>query len=192
MNAQTIALEPVRPASAWLRSYYFTRAGVSAGWVALAFTSARRAPLLAAILLVAYPAWDAAANWADAAREGGLARNRSQALNLVVSVITACAVAAALRVGMNAVLAVFGVWALLAGLLQLATGVRRWRTEGAQWVMILSGGQSALVSIAFLKQAAGAAVPDITAVAPYAALGAFYFLVSAGWLSVAGRRRAAA
>ena len=158
-------------------------------WVVLAFTIGRNVPQIAAILLVAYPAWDALANLLDARRNGGLYRNKTQALNFVVSILTTIAVALALGRGMNAVLGVYGVWAFLAGLLQLATGVRRWKIYGAQWVMILSGGQSALVSIHFVKRALGEQVPDIGGVAPYAALGAFYFLLSALWLTVAAYRR---
>jgi len=68
------------------------------------------------------------------------------------------------------VLGVFGVWAALAGLFQLATGVRRWKSYGAQWPMILSGAQSAFVGVMFLKQANAPEVPSIAAIAPYAAL----------------------
>lgn len=91
---------------------------------------------------------------------------------------------------MNTVLAVFGAWAILAGLLQLATGVRRWKSYGAQWAMILSGAQSALAGGLFIKQSLGTAVPGVTDVAPYAAVGAFYFLVSA--LLLTFRRKAVA
>jgi uncharacterized membrane protein HdeD (DUF308 family) len=177
------------PVSRWLRGYYFTRAVVALVWVALAFTIGRNVPPVAGALLIAYPAWDALANWADARRNGGLGRNRSQALNLVVSGVTAVAVAVALGSNMNAVLGVFGVWAALAGLFQLVTGVRRWKSYGAQWAMILSGAQSALAGGLFVKQAGGPGVPDIAAIAPYAAFGAFYFLVSALWLTIAAYRR---
>ena len=98
--------------------------------------------------------------------------------------------AVALGEGMNAVLGVFGVWAGLAGILQLATAVRRWKSVGAQWAMILSGAQSALAGGFFLKQSFGAATPGITDIAPYAAFGAFYFLVSAVLLTISSRRRA--
>lgn len=178
--------------SSWLRTYYFTRAAVAAGWVVLAFTIGRSVLPIAGALLVVYPAWDALANWLDASKSGGLALNKSQALNLFVSALTAVAVAVALRWSMNAVLGVFGVWATLAGLFQLATAVQRWRRYGGQWAMALSGAQSAVVGTVFLHQAASPAVPNITAVAPYAALGAFYFLVSALWISVAMYRRRAA
>ena len=105
--------------------------------------------------------------------------------------ITAIAVVVALQLSMNAVLAVFGIWAIAAGLAQLNTGVRRWRTFGAQWAMILSGAQSMLAGVFFVTQAGRAKIPTIMDVAPYAAFGAFYFLVSAALLMFADRRRAA-
>jgi hypothetical protein len=165
-----------------LRNYYSVRAIVSAGWVAAAFSIGRTSPLAAAILLVAYPAWDAIANLIDAARNGGLARNRTQAINATVSALAAAMISVEIE-DMYAVLAVFGAWATLAGLLQLATGLRRWRSYGAQWSMILSGAQSALAGGFFIAQARGSAMPSIADVAPYAGFGAFYFLVSALWLT---------
>lgn len=188
MQSDVTGGTPAPSASHWLRNYYLTRAGVAAAWVAAAFTIGRDMPPVAAALLVAYPAWDALANAVDAQRNGGLSRNPSQTLNLIVSALTALAVAVALGIGMNAVLVVFGVWATLAGLFQLATGVRRWKS-GAQWAMILSGAQSALVGFFFVKQASAPAVPGIADIAPYAAFGAFYFAVSAIWLTVSLRLR---
>ncbi|RVD50292.1 MAG: DUF308 domain-containing protein [Mesorhizobium sp.] len=188
MSTQTIQAPSGVAASQWLKSYYLLRAGFSVAWVAAAFTLGKSTPPVAAILLVAYPAWDAIANVLDAQRSGGLKANPSQALNAAVSTITAIAVFIALGQGPHAVLAVFGAWAILSGLFQLATGVRRWR-EGAQWAMVLSGAQSALAGGFFIKQAIGAATPGITDIAPYAAFGAFYFLVSAIWLSVMQARK---
>jgi uncharacterized membrane protein HdeD (DUF308 family) len=173
----------------WLKSYYFTRAAVSLVWVAAAFTVAPSMTALVGALLLLYPAWDAAANIADAQRNGGMRSNPTQALNTVVSGLTTVAVAIALGMSMNAVLGVFGVWAALAGLFQLATGVRRWKSYGAQWPMILSGAQSAFAGVMFLKEANAPEVPSIAAIAPYAAFGAFYFLVSALWLTVSDVRR---
>jgi uncharacterized membrane protein HdeD (DUF308 family) len=174
-----------RPAQAdtGLRNYYLTRGLVAAGWVAAAFTIGKNVPLAAAVLLVGYPAWDAAANLFDAARSGGLARNRSQAINAVISGIAALAILFALG-DIKTVVAVFGAWAIVAGLLQLVTGLRRWKSFGAQWTMILSGAQSALAGGFFIKQALAATVHGITDVAPYAGFGAFYFLVSALWLTL--------
>jgi hypothetical protein len=191
MSHQSIQQRDRVAASRWLRSYYFVRAGVSVAWVAAAFTLGRSMLPVAAALLVAYPAWDAIANIGDARRSGGLKANPSQALNVVVSLVTAIAVAIALGRSLNAVLAVFGAWAALAGLFQLITGVRRWKM-GAQWAMVLSGAQSALAGAFFIKQAAGAATPGIVDVAPYAAFGALYFLVSAVWLTVSLARSSSA
>jgi uncharacterized membrane protein HdeD (DUF308 family) len=173
----------------WLKSYYLMRAAVSGLWVAVAFIVGTGVPAVAGALLLLYPAWDAAANLVDAQHNGGLRRNPTQALNTIVSGLTTLAVAIALTMNMNVVLGVFGVWAALAGLLQLATGARRWKSQGAQWPMILSGAQSAAVGIMFLKQANAPEVPGIADIAPYAAFGAFYFLVSAAWLAASGARR---
>ncbi len=181
-TSETTAQRASAADAAQLRGYYFLRALVAGGWVAAAFTLGKDMPMVGAALLVAYPAWDAVANLVDATRSGGLARNRTQAFNMVVSFATALAVAAVIG-NMHAVLGIFGAWAFLAGILQLATAVRRWKAYGAQWVMVLSGAQSALAGGFFISRALGSAVPGITDFAPYAAFGAFYFLVSALWLS---------
>jgi len=109
----------------WLKLYYFARTAFSAVWVAAAFTAGQHSWVIAAVLLVAYPAWDALANFVDASRSGGLGQNRTQTINVVVSVATTLAVVLALEMSMNWVLGVFGVWAILSGLLQLGTAVRR-------------------------------------------------------------------
>ena len=115
----------------WLKSYYFTRAAFSIVWVAAALTVATTLSVVQGTLLLVYPAWDAVANLVDARRNGGVRHNPTQVLNAVVSGVTTVAVAIALRDGMNTVLAVFGAWAALAGLFQLATGVRRWKGPGS-------------------------------------------------------------
>ena len=172
----------------WLKPYYFSRAAFSIAWVAAALTLGRGMPVLAALLLLIYPAWDAIANLVDARRNGGLQQNPTQALNAGVSGVATAAVAIALGTGMHAVLGVFGVWAILAGVFQLATGVRRWKTNGAQWAMVLSGAQSALAGGFFIQRATGSIEPGIADIAPYAAFGAFYFLVSAVWLTIKDAR----
>lgn len=173
----------------WLKQYYFTRAAFSVLWVAAALTAGRHSFAVAAALLIIYPAWDAIANVIDAARSGGLAANRSQAINVAASSIMTIAVILALTMNMNWVLGAFGLWAIFSGLLQLGTAVRRWKTSGGQWAMILSGGQSSLVGALFIFQAQMPQEPSISTVAGYAGVGAFYFLVSAIWLSIALSRR---
>jgi uncharacterized membrane protein HdeD (DUF308 family) len=172
----------------WLKSYYALRGAVSLVWVAAALIVGPKAPVVAGVLLVIYPAWDALANVLDARQNGGLRRNPTQAFNTAVSVLTTIAVAIALVVSMNAVLGVFGVWAAMSGLLQLATAVRRWKHVGAQWLMIISGVQSAAAGAMFLVKADAPEVPSVADIAPYAAFGAFYFLVSSVWLIVVAAR----
>jgi len=174
-----------------LARYYLVRAIVAVVWVLAAVAVGRSNAIAAALLLVGYPAWDALANWLDARDSGGLGMNPTQAFNIAISLVAAIAVAVALLSGMNAVLAVFGIWATAAGLAQLITGVRRWRNFGAQWAMILSGAQSMLAGVFFVTQAGLDKIPTIVDVAPYAAFGAFYFLVSAVLLMFSNRRQAA-
>ena len=173
----------------WLKRYYFARAAFSVAWIVAALTVGRMSPAFAMLLLVIYPAWDAFANVLDAWRNGGLRRNPSHALNVVVSVAATIAVAVALGMSMYAVLGVFGAWAILSGLLQLVTAARRWKNHGAQWAMMLSGAQSMLAGLFFITQASGATGSVIVDIVPYVAFGAFYFLVSALWLTVSGGRR---
>jgi uncharacterized membrane protein HdeD (DUF308 family) len=175
----------------WLKQYYFLRAAFSIAWVVAAIAAGRSSVAIAGVLLVLYPAWDAAANLVDGLRSGGLDQNRTQVLNVVVSLATAIAVLLALQVSMNWVLGVFGAWAILSGLLQLGTAVRRWKSYGAQWAMVLSGGQSALAGGFFTFQATTPMSPSITTVTGYAAVGAIYFLVSAIWLTVSEWRQRA-
>lgn len=187
MTTTTFDGSPRTNQETWLKRYYFVRAAFSLAWVAAAFTLGRNAPI-GALLLVLYPLWDAAANYVDAARSGGLGRNRPQAINFAVSLVAALSAAIALQSGSAAVLTVFGAWAALSGILQLVAAIRRWRTAGAQWAMTLSGAQSTLAGIAFvlMAQQLPAALPTI---AGYAAFGAVYFLVSGLWLAFAPRFR---
>jgi len=166
----------------WLRRYYAVRAAFSVVWVLAALTAGMSSPLIATALLLVYPMWDALANLVDAQRNGGLRSNPTQSLNAGASTVTAVAVGIALAHDMHAVLGVFGVWAVLSGLLQLATAVRRRRIARGQWLMIISGVQSAAAGAAFLTEAASSAVPSVADIAPYAAFGAFYFAISAVWL----------
>lgn len=175
----------------WLKTYAFVRFGFSVAWVAAALLLAPLNPLIAAVLLVIYPAWDAVANYVDAQRNGGLGRNLSHLINVIVSGLTALAVLVALGQGMAAVVVVFGVWAILSGVLQLVTAVRRW-ASGGQWAMVLSGAQSALAGGFFVFSAGTMPNPGIALIAGYAGFGAVYFLVTAIWLSVRGIPSAAA
>jgi uncharacterized membrane protein HdeD (DUF308 family) len=189
MVTQTIESRPAQSASGWLKRYYFTRFAFSAVWVLIAISVAKSNPSLAAIMIVAYPAWDAIANFIDAQRSGGLRRNKSQLLNFIFSILTAMAVAVALGSSLNSVLVVFGIWAGFSGIFQLTTAVGRWKSFGAQWAMVLSGAQSALAGVFMIFMAYGPDPVGIANIAPYAAFGAFYFGVSAIWLTISDARK---
>ncbi len=173
-----------------LKRYYFLRAGVSIAWIAAAIAVGAGNPLASGLLLVAYPAWDALANAMDARSNGGLRANPPQAFNLAVSLVVAAAVLVALQAAPSRVLTVFGVWAGFSGLLQLIAGVRRWRSVGGQWPMVLSGAQSILAGVFMIARSlsSGGHAPAAIDVAPYAGFGAFYFLIAAVALALKGRR----
>lgn len=176
------SLSPQAP-SHWLKRYYGVRALFSVLWVGLAFTVGKAQPQVGAVLLVAYPVWDCLANYVDAARNGGLRANPSQLLNVVVSAVVALAIVVTIDRDIHAAIGVIGIWAALSGLLQLSTGVRRWRSASAQWPQILSGAQSGLAGAHFIVKATTPLLAvGVADVAPYAAFGAFYFAVSAAVL----------
>ena len=174
----------------WLQSYYYIRATASVIWILLAVLIGKDHPGIGAVLFILYPAWDALANYLDASKSGGLAVNPPQKFNLIVSLIVAAAIIWSLSVSINATIKVFGIWAIFSGLLQLSASLRRWNSSNGQWAMILSGAQSALAGIFMFRQASSDMHLDVTTVAPYAAFGVFYFLISAITLTLKnGRRR---
>jgi hypothetical protein len=169
-----------------LRTLYFVRAAFSVVWAGLL---AAQLPALTPLLLLAYPTWDVAATFADlrAGRQAGY-RSKQEAtwpryLNIIIGLAATVGVAVALQQGTPAVLRVFGVWAILTGLIQLGLGWFRRQTLGGQWPMILSGGQSAIAGTTFILLA-HAPSQGIVNLAGYAAFGAFYFLLAARQLRV--------
>ncbi|UPG92605.1 hypothetical protein [Luteibacter aegosomatissinici] len=163
-----------------LRQFYYLRAGVAFAWVALVILLSRLGlpAIVANVLLVLYPLWDALANIIDVRHSGGLRANPGQQFNAAVSIVTAIALVIALIVaGNKGALFVFGVWALLSGVLQLAVGIQR-RKLGGQVFMMISGAQSALAGVVMGIRAFGEP-RSIAELAPYAAFGGLYFLLSA-------------
>jgi len=169
--------QPPLQRAAWLRKLYFIRAAFSFAWVALALTIAKESPVVAGGLLIIYPAWDSLANLLDAKMTGGAKANPTQVLNTWISTLVAVAVAVCLVLKLEIILVIFGVWAIVSGLLQLATAIRRRKGNRGQWVMMLSGAQSALAGGFFVAQQ-GSAMPILQTLGGYAAVGAMYFLIS--------------
>jgi uncharacterized membrane protein HdeD (DUF308 family) len=161
-----------------LRKLYFLRAAFSIVWVILVLALAKTNAGIASALFIIYPAWDALATFFDIRSNPPTANKMPQYVNIAISITTTVAVIIALQKGIPEALIVFGAWAFLTGLIQLILGLRRRKQLGAQWPMIISGGQSMLAGVSFVVMA-HAPNQGITTLAGYAAFGAFYFLLSA-------------
>lgn len=171
-----------------LRRLYLVRAAFAVVWsVALIATASLGGPLLT-VLLIVYPLFDAAAVLWQMRAEGQTRRARpSEWINVVVSVLVALALGIASSLSVAAALAIWGVWAIGAGIPQLVTAIRN-RSTGGQVPQMLSGGISVLAGSAFLVQGLQGATA-IAGVGGYAIVGAVFFLVSALRLGILLKRR---
>jgi hypothetical protein len=100
-------------------------------------------------------------------------------LNTAISVAAAVALGFAGSGDKGDVFAVFGVWALVTGGLQLAVAIRRRKVFGWQWRLLLAGAGSTLFGIAFLAMA-GADNPPLRMIAAYAFGGGLEFVSRPG------------
>lgn len=161
-----------------LRKLYFLRFAFAAAWAGLLFATADKLTPLSGTLLVIYPLFDVACAVVDvrsAKADDGPVRHLY--LNIALSALTGVGLAVAATSGIPAVLRVWGVWAVTAGVVQLLVGVAR-RRLGGQWAMIASGGISTLAGASFFAQA-GKDDASLGSLAGYAFLGGIFFLVSA-------------
>ena len=174
--------------SSALRRLYFVRFGFTLVWAALLFLIGGAMGPVLAILLIAYPLFDAASVYWQIRAEGDDRRAKvSEWINVVVSVLVAITLGWASTVSTSVALTVWGVWAIGAGLPQLITAIRN-RRSGGQVPQMLSGGISLFAGGAFVAQGlSGNGM--IVGVAGYALVGAVFFLVSAIRLSVVLRRQ---
>ncbi|GAA3597868.1 membrane protein [Kineosporia mesophila] len=169
---------------------YLTRAVIALVWAGLLAVSLSSAgtltadsdlPRLAVVLLILYPVLDVVASVLDARTQqaaGAPGTVRAQLVNAGISAITTVALIVAVTDGPATVLRVFGVWATLTGLIQLALAItRRRRGLPGQVAMIVSGGLSTLIGLMFFAQAAQDELM-LTGVAGYAVGGAILYLVS--------------
>ncbi len=175
MSAGTTAVdEGIAPA---LRRLYFVRFGFAIVWAGLLVTTASSINVFSAILLVLYPLFDVAAAIVDTRSSGNAKPTPGLYVNMVISLLAAIGVAVALSAGIPGVLGVWGAWAILSGLVQLAVGLTR-RRLGGQWPMIISGAISTLAGSSFIVMASQHS-GGLSTVAGYATLGGVFFLVSA-------------
>jgi len=165
-----------------LRRLYLTRTAFSVIWVILISVFAKTNSSIAEILFTIYPAWDVFATYLDIKANPLQVSKNPQYVNAVIGILTTIGVALALQKGVSAALIVFGVWAIVTGLVQLILGLRRRKELGGQWPMIISGGQSMLAGSAFIAMA-NSPTMGISSLAGYSAFGAFYFLLAAIRLS---------
>ena len=133
------------------------------------------------LLLVAYPVIDIAASLIDARSPRRPASESAQRLLLVNAALsTGAVIALAITVASDTstVLHVFGAWAAVSGLIQLAVVTRRRAQLGRQTAMLISGTLSTIAGVSFNVIATGSD-PKLTILAGYAGLGAILYIVSA-------------
>jgi uncharacterized membrane protein HdeD (DUF308 family) len=160
-----------------LRRLYFVRFGFALIWAVALFSTASSIGPVSATLLVIYPLFDAGAAIVDARSSRASRFAVGLYVNIAISSATAAGLAVAVTSGVPAVLRVWGVWAVVAGLIQLIVALRR-RQLGGQWALIVSGSISTVAGISFFVQAAGSDA-SLNTLAGYALLGGVFFLVSA-------------
>lgn len=170
----TTAVATVAPS---LRRLYFVRFGFALIWAVVLFLTASSIGPVSATLLVIYPLFDVIAAVVDTRSSRANRPVLGLYVNIAISAIAAGGLVFAVTSGIPAVLRVWGVWAVVAGLVQLIVALRR-RDLGGQWAMIASGAISTLAGGSFFLQAA-APHASLTNLAGYALLGGIFFLVSA-------------
>jgi hypothetical protein len=146
MTATTATPTTTTTTPSGLRSLYLIRVIFSLIWVALVFTTSaslksKDTPtVIAAVLLVIYPPWDVIATLLERRMAGAGSTGRVSAINMALGLAATIGMIIAVFSTVGHALLVFGIWALLAGAIQLVVAIRRWRTVGAQWPMSISGG----------------------------------------------------
>ncbi|MFD8651439.1 DUF308 domain-containing protein [Streptomyces mirabilis] len=189
----TSSTHTIMTTSSGLRSLYLIRVAFSLIWVALVVaTSASLVPadkptVIAAVLLVSYPLWDVIATLLERRMAGTGSTDRLGTTNMALGLATTAGMTVAVFSTIGTALLVFGIWALLSGAIQLVVAIRRRRTVGAQWPMVISGGLSVLAGASFAAMSASA-TSSLSSVAGYSAFGALWFLVSVIALSIRSRR----
>lgn len=169
-----------------LRNLYFVRFGFAIVWVAGMFAVGKELGPVTIALLVLYPLFDVAAAVVDFRSAKTARPTVGLYFNMALSLLTAIGLGVAVTSGIPAVLRVWGVWAITAGIVQLIVAIGRYKL-GGQWAMILSGGLSTVAGASFILMAGG---PNamLGSVAGYAGVGGIFFLVSALRLGRAAKK----
>src|SRR5690349_739948 len=108
-----------------LRSLYLIRVAFSLIWVALVLTtsaslvSTDSPSVIAAVLLIVYPLWDAVATLLERRLAGAGSTNRVSTVNMGLGVAATAGMVIAVFSTIGTALLVFGLWVLLSGAIQL-------------------------------------------------------------------------
>jgi len=176
-----MTIQPLQAARS-LRNLYFARTAVQLIWAFAVLVTAAENPTLAATLLILYPLWDVVCTLYDLKTSAGSDSAKTQYVNAAMGTIAGVGIGFTGYSHPQYAVAIFGGWALVAGLLQLAVGILRKRRVGGQWAMILSGAQSTAAGLAFaLGGLSGKS--HIKDLGGYAVFGAIYFLIGGILLS---------
>ncbi|MFC9916605.1 DUF308 domain-containing protein [Streptomyces sp. NPDC127197] len=193
MTQTTVTSSTTTTTPSGLRSLYLIRVAFSLIWVALVVTtsaslvSTDKPTVIAAVLLVIYPLWDVIATLLERRMAGTGSTDHVGTTNMAIGLAATAGMIIAVFSTIGTALLVFGIWAFLSGAIQLVVAIRRRRTVGAQWPMVISGGLSVLAGASFAAMSASA-TSSLSTVAGYSAFGAFWFLVSVIALSIRSRR----
>ncbi|WP_434447338.1 hypothetical protein [Lentzea sp. E54] len=152
-----------------LRRLYLVRSAFAVLRAGLLFVAGARPGPLGTTPLVAYPLFDVAAEIADLRVSRTTDSAFGLRLNIAMSLFAALGLGLAGSSGVHAVLLVWGAWAVVAGLVQVAVAIAR-RALGGQRPMILSGVISVPVGTYF-NVGAFAPDPSLSNVAGHAVLG---------------------
>ena len=176
-----------------LRVLYVVRFVFALVWVGVMFATSTQATepnVLLTVLLVIYPLFDAGAVLWQLRTDPDQGRSKAaEWFTVVVSVGIAIALGVSSSRALPAALAVWGVWAIIAGAPQLIAAIRN-RRNGGQVAQMFSGGISVFAGAGFLFQGLGGS-GMISGAAGYAGLGALFFLISAILLSKKLKRQTA-
>lgn len=160
-----------------LRRIYFTRAAFAVVWAVVLILAAPTPGPLLTVLVVLYPLVDAGAVFLQIRAEGQARGPRpAELINVVLSVLAAIALGWASAFSAGAVLAAWGVWAIVSGLTQLFAAILR-RRSGGQVPLMISGAISVLAGAAFTLQGLQSGT-SVAGIGGYAILGGIFFLIA--------------
>lgn len=172
-----------------IRTLYVARVGFAIVWVGLLSAShpVRTLGAFTDGLLIAYPISDAVATAADLRHDTLPSVRAVQAINLLISLGAALAVAVLAPDSLTGAMNAFALWAIAAGAIQAIVGALRHPHVGGQWPMVLSGAGSVLAGVTFLDWS-GTASTALHSLTQYCIGGAIWYALTVFCLFVVPHR----